>query len=753
MLSPFEALAELVNRRPWLVAGITLAMLLLMVYGAGLTTMETGMSTYMDTDSERGMLLDQYTDTFQSDSVMVLIEAEDVLDPGVLAYTSRLLAEFRSLDSVTGTASVADLLSAANGGEVPDSSGELIRARERVDGAILSRYVPSPSMTIGAVTLAPGLSSEVKSDLLDEMNARIRLSDRPAGVTVTVTGSAAFEQQMMQEMGTSMGTLLLAAMVLMVVAMGIFFGDVRYRLLSVGIVAAGVIATFGVMGLTGMKISMVVIGAFPVLIGIGIDYAIQFHSRFDEEARRVPLPEAVKITLTRAGPAVATAMLATSMGFIALWISPVPMIRGFGQVCVIGLACCYLAALVIVPTFGVIFGYRPKKQRAVSHGRGSLSMMERYNAGVGGVAGWVTRNAIPVLLVLSLVAFVGFQMDNEVIINTDEKTFVPSDMPAKVNLDKVTRAMGPTDSLPIFVRGDRVLSPEGIAWMAGFQEYVVSHNDKITGSVSIATLLRQYHGGTLPATQADLVATLAQIPEEVQHRYLNGRSEAVIELSMVQMENRVAMKNVDRIQEDLEWMAPPPGITARVTGMGEMFTNLIREIQAGKTQMALLAFGMILAFLYFVYRNLVKAVTPIIPIMMIVGWNGLVMYSLGIDYTPMTATLASMSIGVASEYTILIMERAYEEREKGMALLPAIQHAVSQIGTAITVSGLTTVFGFAALMLSAFNMIANFGMVTVFSVGFSLIGAIIVMPAVLVLLGSRGGGPQPEPQPAGPVSG
>jgi hypothetical protein len=112
-----------------------------------------------------------------------------------------------------------------------------------------------------------------------------------------------------------------------------------------------------------------------------------------------------------------------------------------------------------------------------------------------------------------------------------------------------------------------------------------------------------------------------------------------------------------------------------------------------------------------------------------------------------------MSIGVASEYTILIMERAYEEREKGMALLPAIQHAVSQIGTAITVSGLTTVFGFAALMLSAFNMIANFGMVTVFSVGFSLIGAIIVMPAVLVLLGSRGGGPQPEPQPAGPVSG
>jgi hydrophobe/amphiphile efflux-3 (HAE3) family protein len=682
---------------------------------------------------------------------MVLFESDDVLDPEVLTYTSGLMAEFGGIDSVTGTSSVADLLSAANGGEVPRSAGDVARARERLDPAILSRLVPSPSLTFGSVTLSPGLSSDAKDDILDDMNARIRLSDRPAGVTVTVTGEAAFSQQMMQEMGTSMSTLLLAAMVLMVIAVGVFFGDVRYRLLSVGIVATGVIATFGVMGLTGMKISMVVIGAFPVLIGIGIDYAIQFHSRFEEEARRVPLSEAVKITITRAGPAVATAMIATSMGFIALWISPVPMIRGFGLVCVIGLACCYLAALVIVPTFGLLVGYRPKRLTAPKPGQ--QSMMERYNHGVGRVAGWVSRNAVPVLLVLSLVAFVGVQMDNQIIINTDEKTFVPSDMPAKINLDKVTRAMGPTDALPVFVRGEHVLSPEGIAWMAEFQDYVVTHNDKITGTMSIATLLRQYNGGTLPATQGELEEALDRIPEETRHRYLGSRSEAIIEVSMVAMENQAAMKQVDRIQEDLDWLAPPPGITARVTGMGEMFTNLIREIQEGKTEMTLLAFGMILAFLFFVYRSLGKAVTPIIPIVMIVGWNGLVMYLLGIDYTPMTATLGSMSIGVASEYTILIMERAYEERAKGMALLPAIQYAVSQIGTAITVSGLTTVFGFSALMLSSFNMIANFGMVTVFSVGFSLIGAIIVMPAVLMLLGGRDGKRPAEPRPADPLAG
>ena len=58
-----------------------------------------------------------------------------------------------------------------------------------------------------------------------------------------------------------------------------------------------------------------------------------------------------------------------------------------------------------------------------------------------------------------------------------------------------------------------------------------------------------------------------------------------------------------------------------------------------------------------------------------------------------------------------------------------------RIGTAISVSGMTTVFGFAALTLSSFNIISNFGIVTVITVGFSLIGAIIVMPAILVLVG------------------
>ncbi len=734
-MSVYSNFAELIVRRPLLVAIVVVCAVLVALAGTAFVSMETGMNTYVREDTERYNLLSHYTSTYQSSSLMVLVEADNIYDPAVIDYIDRLEEEVGEERYVSGTSSIAAMLEQANGGVLPTSPGEIQQAKDRIPPEVLSRFAPSSAMTISLATVEPGLSDDSTLALVRSLDARIQSMERPPGVTVALSGEAAFANQMMDEMGTSMGTLIVAAMVLMVIAVGVFFGHVRYRLLPVGIVAIGLIFTFGIIGWSGMKVSMAVIAAFPVLIGIGIDYAIQLHSRFDEEVRKTSVPDAVRTTVTKAGPAVLLAMLATAIGFIALWISPLPMVAGFGVVCVIGIASCYLAALTIVPTFGVLFAYRPLKDDDASDG-GNAGWMDRYDMAIGRLAEKVAKNAIPVLLLLSLVAVVGYQTDGFIPINTDEKTFVPPNMPAKVQLDKVSRLMEAISGVPVLVRGGGTVSVDGIRWMHEFQQYEEEHNGKITGSASLATYVLQYNDGRMPENDRELEDVLERIPADTLNRYMNGRSEAVMEFYYVSMTNPVAMSQLDLLRRDLDYMHPPPGMTADVTGMPEMFTNLIREISAGKTVMTVLAFGLIFAFLVLVYRKVGRAATPLVPIVMIVGWNGLIMYVFGIDYTPLTAVLGSMSIGVASEYTILIMERAYEEQANGLALVPAIRYAVQKIGTAITVSGLTTVFGFGALMLSEFGMISNFGSVTVISVGFALIGAIIAMPAILILVGS-----------------
>ncbi len=732
MQSPYARIADRINTHPWMVAGIIAAFFIFILFGTTMLTMETGTETYLDKTTARGMLLDEYSETFSSDVIMLVIEADDVTNPLVLEYIDQIEEDIRNEPYVDGVSGLVDMVKQVNGGRLPTSKADIIRAKERIPPELLDRYVPSELMTISAVTLAPGTADDVQYTLIDSIETIVDIADPPAGVSVTVTGSPAFQKQMGEEIGSSMGVLIGAAMLLMVVAVGLLFSHVRYRFLPVLIVACGLLTTFGIMGWLGIPISMVVVGAFPVLIGIGIDYAIQFQSRFDEEVKKSSLAEAVKTTLTRSGPAVLFAMIATSLGFIAMFINPVPMVQAFGLTCTIGVLSCYIAALVIVPTFGTLIKYRPKEEK-----QGKTVSMESYDRFLGGLALKIAKNPLVIIMALGFIALVGIQLDQTIPINTNEDTFVPSDMPAVVDLKKVTRTMGSTSTLPVYVRGEGVADVDTLRWMYEFGDYVVTKQDKITGAASIATYLMQYNDGVLPATESEVEEVLARIPEESRHRYLDGNMNAVIEFSMVDMENEVAQSLVEQIRKDVAWMEPPVGITATPTGQIDMFTSLIEDIKRGKTTMTILGFGLIFAFLLLVYRK-ITAISPLIPIVMIVGWNGAIMYVLSIDYSPMTAALGSMSIGVASEYTILIMERCLEERARGLDIFASIQQSVSKIGTAVTVSGATTVFGFSALLLSTFNIVKNFGVVTVITVGFSLVGAIIVMPAVLSIMGGAG---------------
>ncbi|MBP2145680.1 hydrophobe/amphiphile efflux-3 (HAE3) family protein [Methanofollis sp. W23] len=731
MKSPYQTIAETINKHPATVAGLFVMLLLVAFYGTSLIAMETGSDTYLDKTTTRGMLYDKYSDSFMSDSIMLLVETDNVLNPQVLEYLDTLQEDIADERYVSSTQSIVDMVKQVNGGVLPRSDGEVQQARALVPQEVMDRYVPSNMMTIGIITLEPGVSSDVRETVLNAIDSAVAISNPPPGVEITVSGDPAFAQQMKDEMGSSTGVLIGAAMLLMILAVGLLFSHVRYRFLPVFIVATGLVLTFGLMGLTGIKINMATMGAFPVLIGIGIDYAIQFHSRFDEERRRAPVDESVVTTITRTGPSVLYAMTATSMGFLAMWISPVPMVQSFGLVCVIGVVMCYLSALIIVPTFGVLFKYRPREE----NGSAASGKMAAYNNFLGGLAVKIAKNPVPILLILGLVAFVGVEMDSEIKISTDEQTFVPSDMPAVVDLKKITRTMGSTQTLPIYIRGDDVTSMDSLEWIERFSRSEVHDNAEITEATSIVSLVQQYNHGVLPGTDAEVAAVLDLIPEAEKAKYLRGNMETVIQFSLTDMEMEQAESFINKVRQDIAWDKPPAGIVADPTGSLELFTALIDDIAKGKTQMTLLGFGLILGFLFLIYRKIGKAASPLIPIMMIVGWNGLIMYLLGIDYTPLTAVLGSMTIGVASEYTILIMERFYEERDKGSGVYDAVQHAVSQIGTAITVSGMTTVFGFSALVLSTFNIIQNFGVVTVITVGFSLMGAIIVMPAVLSLVG------------------
>jgi hydrophobe/amphiphile efflux-3 (HAE3) family protein len=727
----FERLAKVITHHPMLVAGIVVALFIVCLYGMTTISMQTGWETYMVKDSPEGSQYNKYITTFQSDPVVLFIETDQPISPDMLSFMDSLEGSLRSQQNVKSVSGFADLLKQANNGSLPSSIGEIQDAETRVPAQALATYTQSNMITIIRIDVNEGLSEKAKTNLLNNLQSLVDNSNPPPGVQIQLTGSAAFSAQMQKSMGSSTGILIFAALILMVIVMGILFSFVSHRFLPVLMVAIGLVVSMGLMGLAGIQLNMAVMGAFPVLIGLGIDYAIQFHARFDEEIRKGTMENAVLVTVTKTGPAVLYAMLATCMGFLAMFISPVPMIQSFGLVSIIGVACCYLASLIGIPTVAVLLKYKPKE---IKEKKNSSKNKFSYSSFLTKTSMKIAKNPVPVLLIACVIAVIGFQVDSYIPVQTNENAFVPSDMPAKVLNDKMTRMFGSTSTAPIFLNGDGVSSLSNIKWMKQFQDDELKRHSEFTGATSIVTYILAYNNGKMPETQAELDAVLANIPADIKKAYLDGSTNGVIQFSLVKITVNQQSELKNQIVQDITFNPPPTGINAAPSGSFDLFTRLIGSLTSSKDQMTALGFILVSVFLILVYRR-IHAITPIVPIIIVVGWNAVAMYLLGIDYSPLTATLGSMTIGIAAEYTILVMERYEEEFDNLGDPMNAIHHSVERIGTAITISGLATFFGFSALLFASFPIISNFGITTLISVAFSLIGAIVIMPAILSVMG------------------
>lgn len=726
MPSIFSSIAEFIIKRPNVISLIFLVMMIASLFGMTMLSMKTGDDTYLDPTTPRGILMDHYSDVFQKETVILMVECDDSTSPEILQYIDSFESPLLNLQYVSSVSTINDVIRPLGNGALPRSSGEVTAIVSKIPENILKQYVPSGMMNLITVNLQPGLSKDRKTMAMENIRKFIDSTHIPPGVSIELTGSAAFNQQMSEEMGKSMGTLIMAALVLMVIVMGLLFTYVNYRFLPVLMVSVGLLLTFGIMGLLGIQISMAVIAAFPVLIGLGIDYAIQIHSRMEEEARDNSLPDAIRNTITKTGPAVMYAMVATALGFLAMFVSPVPMIQGFGLVSIMGIVTCYLTSLIGIPLVALYTNYKAK-------GHGKSKQSDAIDSVLSKIAVSVAKNPIPVLLIVIIIAFVGLQLDPRIPVITNEKTFVNPLMPAKVSLDKVTRLIGSTDDLPILIHGSDALSLESITWMQEFVNFELKTKSKITRGVSIADYVRLYNNGTMPQTESELNAVLFTIPDDIKSQFVYGNNEAVISFNTIKLETEGKETLENEIYGDLKFLPPPVGLKTQVTGNFDLYTSLVRDLVEGKEVMTYLGFLLVVLFLIIVYRN-VNAISPIVPIVAIVGWNGLAMYVLNIPYTPLTTCLGSMTIGVAAEYTILVMERYIEERENTSDPIEAIKNSVRKIGSAIFVSGFATLFGFSALLLATFPLISNFGITTVIALLFSLIGAIFVMPAVLAII-------------------
>src|SRR4051812_17344564 len=297
--------------------------------------------------------------------------------------------------------------------------------------------VPSKSSALIQVRLKPELTDAQRAQAVELVRAAVRMPEwRLKGdAGYTVTGAPVVAEDLTDALAGSTLRLLLVGLVVMAVVLCLVFRS-RLRLLPLAIALAAVAITFGLMALVGAPLTMASIAVLPVLLGLGVDYAIQYQARVEEtgDAARA----------ARAGvPVIATAALATGAGFLVLLLSPVPMVRGFGVLLVVGIAIAFGVAL----TAGTAALALPPREGALARSlRGAGELAEGAGRAIGGrlgrparwagdrTVGAALRHPGRFLAVGLAFAAIGWAVDSRTEVVSDIERLVPQDLPAVQDL-------------------------------------------------------------------------------------------------------------------------------------------------------------------------------------------------------------------------------------------------------------------------------------------------------------------------------
>ncbi|HEY8216473.1 MAG TPA: MMPL family transporter, partial [Acidimicrobiia bacterium] len=187
--------------------------------------------------------------------------------------------------------------------------------------------------------------------------------------TIVTTGAAVLLKDLNDYLRGGMLTLGGIAVLIMVVILLVFF-TVRWRLLPLAVVLVGVVWAFGLAGYLGIPLTIVTIAGLPVMLGIGIDYAIQMHARVEEEVVIDRAEHPIQETARNLGPALLVVTFDAIFAFAALRFAKVPMIRDFGLLLAVGIAAICICSIILpLAILGIREFRSPTKGRDFREGR------------------------------------------------------------------------------------------------------------------------------------------------------------------------------------------------------------------------------------------------------------------------------------------------------------------------------------------------------------------------------------------------
>ena len=603
-------------------------------------------------------------------------------------------------------------------------------------------FIPD-SINTGARTRIIRLLEEKLNVFSKNTNLAIHLSGLPYIRTIIA------ERIKKEMLWFLVGSLLLSAITLL-----LFFRSIPATLMSLVVVAMGVIWSFGTMVLMGQKITLLTALIPPLVVVIGIPNCIYFLNKYHTAYKETNDRSAAIIQMvSKMGIVTLFCNITAAIGFFVFALTKSPLLKEFGWVSGINIMALFFISLFFIPP--VLSYLKPPASKHTKYLENKylthiLVKIERWTFNhtkwVFGITLFLVVFSIVGVLKIKKEAFIVDDLPKKDKLYTDLKWFEQNAggvMPLEIVIDTkkkngLIRNTKPLDHIETFqqflLTQPELGKPLGLIEGIKFAKQAFYDGDSNSYSVPSGTEMAFIAPYLKPVDgNMNTQANTPKSPTALLNKFIDTEKRATrISVNMKDIGSAQLPIFLKRMDSATQAIFDTTNYHVQITGSSVTFLEGSNFIIKGLGESIFWAFLLIALCMLFLFRSfpilMCSLVPNIVPLLITAGCMGWI----GVSLKPSTVLVFSVALGIAIDVTIRFLVNYKQELPRlNYQVNSTLIQTIKNTGISIIYTSLVLVAGFVIFCFSEFGGTKALGWLTSLTLVVSTLTNLILLPALI----------------------
>ena len=541
------------------------------------------------------------------------------------------------------------------------------------------------------------------------------------------------------------GLFIFLAMLMTAIILFMFFKSYKPVIISILVVAVGVVWSFGTLGVLGYEITILSALIPPLLIVIGVPNCIFLINKYHNEIRRHGNKAKSLIRMIKKiGNVTILTNATTASGFATFILTSSKDLREFGMVASVNIFAVFVLSLLLIP---IIFSYlNPPEDKHTDHldRKWMLSVIKQ-------LIFWVTHRRKVVYVWTIFLVITGF-----------------------IGVYKVHTTGNVTDDIPesSSLYQDTKFFEENFTSVLPFEIVIDTHRKNGMTRLSTLRRLNQLQDTLSTYSQLSRSFSLLDIVKFSKQVFYNGNA-AYYDIPNSQEKNwllsytknsnsqqdwisnyvdedmqvgRVSMQLSDigtsemealkiKLKGQIDQIFDPEKYDIKLTGSSVVFlegtTYLVRNLFVSLF-LAVILISIFMAWMFNSFRMVMVSIIPnLIPLLL----TAAIMGYFGVAIKPSTILVFSIAFGISVDDTIHFLAKYRQElKARKYNIRSAVLAAIKETGVSMIYTSIVLFFGFFIFIASQFGGTIALGLLVSITLLIAMLSNLVVLPALLLTL-------------------